>query len=176
VLFYDGTKMTRVADRLRMANGIALSPDGLVAYVSESSARRLRVFDRNVATGELTSRERIPLDATPDNLAVDADGSVWIGAHPRAIALFQNLNDGSSHAPTQVLKFTPGAERGRRVTEIYMDDGKTMSAGTVAAPRGNLFVLGSDTDHKLLLCTQGAANASQPAITGPEKEDSETET
>ncbi len=172
VLYYDGERLRRVAERLDMANGVAVSPDGGVVYVSESSARRLRVFDRDVTSGNLKSREAVRLDGSPDNLTVDADGNVWIGAHPRAMAILQNLRDASSRSPTQVLKFMPGAERGKRVSEVYMNAGEQISAGSVAAPFGNLLVIGSITDRKLLLCKGPAAagGAAQPAITGPEKE------
>jgi arylesterase/paraoxonase len=174
VLYFDGERMKQVAQRLDMANGIALSPDGRTVYVSESMDRALRIFDRDIASGELKMREVVPLDSTPDNLTVDAAGDVWIGSHPRMVAILQNLRDASSRSPTQVLKYSPGAEAGKRLTEVYANDGEELSAGSVAATRGNLLVIGSVTDQKLLLCTQGgsggAGKPTPPAITGPEKE------
>jgi arylesterase/paraoxonase len=166
ILYFDGERMKQMAARLGLPNGIAISPDGRTVYVSESLRQRLRVFDRDVAAGTLKMREMVSLESSPDILTVDGSGDVWIGAHPRAVAFLRTLGDPTSRSPTQVLKFTPGAERDKRVTEIYSNDGSELSAGTVAAPKGNLLIIGSVADKKLLLCTR----TQQPAITGPEKE------
>jgi arylesterase / paraoxonase len=166
VLYFDGERMKQMASRLGLPNGIAVSPDGRTVYVSEALRQRLRLFDRDVAAGTLKMREMVSLDSTPDNLTVDSNGDVWIGAHPRAVAFVRTLSDPTSRSPTQVLKFTPSAERDERVTEIYSNDGTELSAGTVAAPKGNLLVIGSIADKKLLLCTR----TQQPVISGPEKE------
>jgi len=166
VLFFDGAGWRAVAEDLNRANGIAASADGRTVYVSESTGRQLQVFDRDLVTGDLKPGERVPIDSAPDNLTIAADGSVWIGSHPRAIAILRNIRDSSLNSPTQVLKFDPAASKDARVSEIYINDGAEISAGTVAAPRGDQFVIGSLTDHKLLLCKPGA----KPVITGPEKE------
>jgi arylesterase/paraoxonase len=168
VLYYDGNSFRVVADGLDMANGIAVSPDGRTLYVAEAIGRKLTLFDRTPTTGALQRRESIPLDTTPDNLTVDETGSVWIAAHPRVRELQENLRDTKSRAASQVLKFDPSAERGKRVTEIYLNDGKDISASTVAAPFRDRLVIGSVTDHRVLVCKHGDAAA--PAIAGPEKE------
>jgi len=166
VLFFDGTRWHVVAEDLNRANGIAVTPDGRTVYVSESSGRRLQVFDRDLKTGSLKPRERVSVDSVPDNLTVAANGVVWIGSHPRALAILRALHDPGSRAPTQVLKFDPAAPKSQRVHEVYVNDGTEIAAGTVAAPRDDRFLIGSLTDHKLLLCKPGA----RPVITGPEKE------
>jgi len=165
VLFYDGTRFRVVAADLDRANGIAMTPDGRTIYVSESRGRQLRVFDRDVASGNLKSREVVSVDSMPDNLTIAADGSVWMGSHPRGWDLLRNFRNPASLSPTQVLRFDPAATS-ERVSEIYLNDGTEISAGTVAAPRGNQFIVGSVTDHKLLVCTRG----STATISGPEKE------
>jgi hypothetical protein len=68
------------------------------------------------------------------------------------MAILGTLRDSSLNSPTQVLKFDPAASKDGRVSEIYINDGAEISAGTVAAPSGDQFVVGSLTDHKLLLC------------------------
>jgi arylesterase / paraoxonase len=155
ILYYDGTSLRLVADDLDMANGIAVSPDGKTLYVAEATGRRLTLFDRDLTTGALQRRESVALETAPDNLTVDAAGNVWIAAHPRVMALQENLRDATSRSPSQVLKFVPTAERGNALSEIFLDDGRDISASTVAAPYRDLIVIGSVTDHRVLICKQG---------------------
>lgn len=168
VLYYDGTSFRIVADELDMANGIAVSPDGKTVYVAEATGRKLTLFDRDLTTGALNRRESVRLDTAPDNLTVDETGRVWIAAHPRVIELRENLEDPKSRSPSQVLKFDPTAAGDKRITEVFLNDGKDISASTVAAPFRDLLVIGSVTDHRVLVCKQGGTPAQ--AIAGPEKE------
>jgi arylesterase/paraoxonase len=161
-----------VATGLDLANGVDVSPDGHTLYVAETGKRRLQVFDRDVATGDLKPRDKVSLDSAPHNISVDADGNVWISAHPKSLSYMRTLEDSSARSPTQVLKYTPGAERNKQISEIYVNGGDELSSGSVVAARGNRLVIGSVVDHKLLLCNQEAAavEAAKPAITGPERE------
>ena len=83
--------------------------------------------------------------------------------------MLARLEDPEYRSPTRVVKFTPDARDDDRVTEIYVNDGEELSGGTVAAPRGDLLVIGAYADRKMLLCTQGA-NAPPRNFGGPEKE------
>ncbi|MEA2674919.1 MAG: hypothetical protein QOI92_2111 [Chloroflexota bacterium] len=65
-----------------VANGLAWSPDGTIAYFIDSATHRLDSFEFDPAGGTLGQRGtvvRIP-DAvgTPDGLCVDADGGLWV--------------------------------------------------------------------------------------------------
>jgi len=152
VVYYDGDHMNIAATRMQMATGIAASADARTVYVSEAAGRRLHIFDRNGDTGALRTREVVALRTTPDNLNVADDGSVWIAAHPRMLAILRNLSDASVRSPTQVLKFTPTASGDARVSEIYLNGGDEISAGSVGAAHGKQLLIGSVTDRKLLLC------------------------
>ncbi len=165
VVYYDGEQMKIVADRLSLASGIASSPDGQKMYVAESAGGRITTFDRDIASGALkrTGQIRIP-GASPHNITVDADGMLWVSAHPHAAAFMEFVRDEDDRAPTQVLKINPAAEREKQVEEVYVNDGEELSAGTVAAPRkAGEFVVGSRTDHKLLTCTRSPAAKPAPA-------------
>jgi hypothetical protein len=170
VVYYDGEQMKIVAGELRLASGIAVSPDGQKAYVAESAGGRITVFDRNIASGALTRAGQIRIrGASPHNITVDADGMLWVGAHPHAVPFMEFLLDQDDRAPTQVLKINPAAEPEKQVEEIYVNDGEELSAGTVAASRnGGEFVVGSRTDHKLLTCTRSPA--AKPATAEVAKE------
>ncbi len=163
IVYYDGEQMKIVASRLSLASGIAISPDGRIVYVAESAAGRIQMFDRNLTSGALTEKGRIHVPSAPHNITVDADGTLWVSAHPHAIPFFELARNPADRAPTQVLKITPTADPEKQVQEIYLNDnGQELSAGTVVAPlSGGGFVVGSRTDHKLLTCTQ--SGASKPA-------------
>jgi arylesterase/paraoxonase len=156
VVYFDGNRSQIVAEGLGMANGVALSPDGRTLYVAESSENQLQLFDRDMVTGALKPTQRIALDSSPHNITVDADGNLWVTAHPRTVSFTPWAANSFAHFPTQVLKVTPAAENGKQVREIYANDGSELSGGSVAALRGEQLVIGSVTDRKLLLCTQGA--------------------
>ncbi len=155
VVYYDGEQMKIVARGLSLASGIALSPDGLNAYVTESAGGRIQVFDRDPASGDLTRKNEIDVPGAPHNITVDADGVLWVSTHPHAVPFMEFLRDPDDRAPTEVLKVTPGAAPDKQVEEIYVGEGDELSAGSVVAPRsGGQFLVGSRSDHKLLICTQ----------------------
>jgi arylesterase/paraoxonase len=168
VVYFDGERMQQVAPRVEEALGVAASPDGRTVYVAEGGPQRLLVYDRDTASGELTLRDRAPLLGSPQNLTVDASGSVWIGAHPKWFSYTRALNNPSVSSPTQVLKYTPDAQKGKRVTEVYLNRGEALSTGTVAAVYEDKLVIGSIKDRRLLVCTQ--AGLTRPVFSGPEKD------
>ena len=174
VVYFDGENAQIVAEGMGMPNGVAVSLDGSTVYVTESSENQIQLFDRDPATGALKRARHISLDTSPHNITVDADGNLWLNAHPRGGITFSLPPDaGGSRLATQVLKVDPRAESGKEVTEIYLNDGTEISGGSVAAPHGNQLVIGSASDHKLLMCTQGASAASaapKPVISGPQKD------
>jgi DNA-binding beta-propeller fold protein YncE len=166
VAYYDGEQMKIVATDLGLPVGIAISADGRTVYVSQASRNIIQKFDRDVSSGALMQKDWIRIPGSPRNLTVDSDGTLWVSSRPHSVSFSGWFEDGVNRAPTQVFKVTPTADPGKQVQELYLnDDGQELSDGSVAAPRGNgRFVLGSRTDHKLLMCTQsGATKPADPA-------------
>jgi sugar lactone lactonase YvrE len=70
----------RVAEGLKIPNGIVMSQDGATLYVAETMANRLLAFD--VAADGSLSRQRVHADLghrNPDGLAIDGEGRIWVG-------------------------------------------------------------------------------------------------
>ncbi len=70
----------QVYDRVGLSNGIGISPAGDRLYHADSAAREVIVHALSPA-GEVRDRGvlvRLPRGETPDGLAVDEDGGVWI--------------------------------------------------------------------------------------------------
>jgi len=86
---------TIVLDGIMHANGVALSPDELTIYVSDTRSQRIVAFDRNRA-----SRRDIDVSqhGHPDGIAVDEHGALWVA-----------LVSGG------VGRFTPDGELDRRI-------------------------------------------------------------
>jgi sugar lactone lactonase YvrE len=87
----DGT-LRRVAEGIHYSNGVALSPDGKVLYVSEHLSRRILAYD--VGANGALSHTRVFLklddvvgkakrewDVGPDGLAMDHAGNLYIAEY-----------------------------------------------------------------------------------------------
>jgi DNA-binding beta-propeller fold protein YncE len=80
---FRSTRGFRRLDRadLSGANGLAVSADGSVLYVSSWSGGLIRVYDRRRHT-----QRDIGLGFLPDNIKVDADGSLWVAGQASTVA------------------------------------------------------------------------------------------
>ncbi len=151
-LVFDGEKMRVVDSGLKSGAGIAMSLDGTKIYVSETSANRIRVYARKPTSGDVSLSETIDIGSAPDNINLAGDGSLWIAAHAVTPALIRHFMDAKKLAPTQIFRLPPDAAPNKRLTEIYLNAGEQISAGSVAAAFGNEMLVGSITERKVLRC------------------------
>ncbi|MBZ4416130.1 SMP-30/gluconolactonase/LRE family protein [Myxococcus sp. RHSTA-1-4] len=153
VLYFDGERFREVIRGTAYANGINRSADGLTVYLAQSVGRSLSVYTRDVASGALTERRKLPLDTGPDNIELDARGHLWVGSHPKLLGFAAHAQDvsGKTHAPAQVLRLKPSGDS-LEVEEVFLDDGKQISGVAVAAVSGNRMLLGPVFDKDLLSC------------------------
>ncbi len=159
VLYYDGNAFRKVADGLRYVNGLALSPSGQTLYATATLAGELYRYDR-ADDGSLALRETIDLGTGGDNLTMDTVGDLWIGCqpNPRRFALYALRKQYPwlfflpKHSPSQVLRlYLDEVGRYDGHEEIYRDDGRNLSASSVAVHHGHRLLVGSVFEH-LLLC------------------------
>lgn len=152
VVLWNGHGFREVAEGIRLANGINVSADGKTVYVASTIGQAVRVYDRDATGGALTLRGEIPLASGADNIEVDADGTLWIGAHPQLLTVARYMAGGASSAPSQVLHVVPRGSGGE-VHEVYLDRGEQLSGASVAAVRGKRLLIGPIADSKFLDCT-----------------------
>jgi sugar lactone lactonase YvrE len=76
----DAERTVRVvADAITVSNGIGFSPDGSTMYYVDSRPGEVLAFDYDLDTGVASGRRVVFESAgTPDGLAVDVDGNLWI--------------------------------------------------------------------------------------------------
>ncbi|MCC6849016.1 MAG: strictosidine synthase family protein [Deltaproteobacteria bacterium] len=155
VVFYGPGGFRPAITDLVFPNGIGVSPDGRTLYVASTTGRNVRVYDRDPRREALSYRRAIPLGSGADNIDIDADGTLWVAAHPKMLRVEALRADPRTLSPSQVLRVTPRGD----VEEIYLDDGSTLSGSSVAAVRGNRLLIGKIYDEGFLDCTLGGGGA-----------------
>ena len=151
--YFDGTAARVVADDIASGGGINVSADGSTLYVSETSAQRIRVLQRDPATGDVTDKARIAVPTSPDNIDVAADGSLTVAGHANILKLIQHFINGSP-APSQVLRVMPNPAGSAAIDELYLNAGEQISASSVGVTWGRKLLIGSITARQILVCEQ----------------------
>ncbi len=149
VLHYGPGGFSTAIPDLVFPNGINVSPDGRTVYVAAVTWRSVLVYDRDPATDVLTERGAIDIDSGGDNIEVDADGALWIGSHPKLLAVPKHEADPSHPSPSQVLRIRPDAAA---VEEVYLNDGAPIGAASAAARHGNRLIIGQIFGNGFLDC------------------------
>lgn len=149
VLFYGPSGFSVAIPDLVFPNGINVSPDGRAVYVAAMTQQSLLIYERDPRTELLTRRDEVPIGSSGDNIEVDAEGQLWIGSHPKLLAVPRHAEDASVLAPAQVLRFAPAD---RSVREIYLSEGKPLSASSVGARYNNRLLIGQILGRGFLDC------------------------
>lgn len=131
---FDGT-LARVVDGVTLSNGIGWTPDSARMYYVDSPEQRVDAFDFDLAAGRLG--ERRPFveidrdDGTPDGLAVDDEGGLWLALYGGGC-----IRRYDAHGRLDGVLPIPADN----VTACcFGDDGRSLYV-TTAAPDGNVYV------------------------------------
>jgi arylesterase/paraoxonase len=157
VEYYGRYGLQPAVENLVFPNGINVSRDLRTVYVATTTSRELLVYDRDPHTGALDLRRRIPVGVGLDNIEVDEDGNLWIGAHPKLMAVGAHGEDPTRLSPSQVYRIRFEGEEAE-VDEIYLNRGDEISAVSVAARHGDRLLLGQIFGDGILDCRLSAAD------------------
>jgi arylesterase/paraoxonase len=157
VNYFDGKEMRVVAGNIGFANGINISPDGKSIYVASPTGLSVKVYSRDVASGDLTPAYDIDLGTGVDNIEVDASGNLYIGCHAKLLDFLAYAKSKANLSPSQVMRVTILGKGKDKVEEIYLNDGKELSGSSVAAPFTGGFAVGQVYDDHFLICTNEGA-------------------
>lgn len=150
VVYYDGENYREVADGIGYANGINFDPKRKLLFVASPRKFLVKVYSRE-ADGSLEFIEDIPCGTGVDNIEFDAEGNLWIGAHPSLLTFTLYMAGKKDYSPSEVVKINYKGKGDFTVEKIFLDDGTTISASTVAAPYRNLILVGNLKDNALLV-------------------------
>lgn len=155
VEYYGRHGLQPAVENLVFPNGINVSADLRTVYVATTTSRELLVYDRDLETGALELRQRVYVGIGLDNIEVDEDGDLWIGAHPKLMALGPHGQEPSLLSPSQVyrIRFRGDAVD---VDEIYLNRGDQISGVSVAARHGDRLLLGQIFGDGILDCRLGS--------------------
>ncbi|MFM1876164.1 MAG: hypothetical protein RL266_1901 [Bacteroidota bacterium] len=150
VLYFDGQNFTEAASGIAFANGINYDASRNLLFVASPRKFRIQVYQPE-EDGALTFVENIPSGSGVDNLEFDANGNIWSGCHPKLLSFAAYAKGKSETAPSEIIKVSYRSKGDFDVESIYANDGSQVSATSVAAPFGNLLLVGTVKDEKMLV-------------------------
>jgi arylesterase/paraoxonase len=154
IVYYDGQVPRVVADGLRYADGLALSQDGRMLYVTQRVGRNIRTYDVQQSSGALQFSGNYPLPAGLDHIDADAQGRLWVAGEPKLFAYDRYAHDKTAPPPpTQIFRVSTTSGIPAGVTPVYTGLGKRIGAASAAAFAGGHLLIGSRYDNKVLVCT-----------------------
>lgn len=154
VVYFDGSQYQSVASGISYANGINVSNDGKNLYVASPSRGEIHVFARDIESGLLTEQQVIDTGTGIDNIQIDEQDNLWMGAHANVFAFLAHARSPANGSPSEVLKITrPIDDENYQIEQIYLNDGSPMSGSSVAEPIGNRLLIGSVFEPVFLDCT-----------------------
>jgi len=152
VVYYDGARFAEAASGIRHPNGINVSPDGRTLYVGSTTGGSVLVFAIDPESGALDERGEIEIGSGVDNLEIDGEGSLWIGAHPKLLSFVEHAADASRLAPSQVIRVSDPGSDSPRIEEIFLSLGADLSGSSVAAVYRERLLVGAVLDDHILDC------------------------
>lgn len=151
VVYFDGNQAKVASDTILFPNGINMSPDGDKVYVASSLGMSMYIYGRDAATGELTGLDNVRLGTGVDNIDVQPDGTLLIGAHPNVLNFMSHASDPEELSPSQVVRIDPSQ---KKAGTIYLNLGEEISGISVAAGYGDKMLLGQVFEPEVLVCSQ----------------------
>lgn len=152
VVYYDGNAAKEAASGFNYANGINKNQDGTEIYVAEATGRTLSTFRRDPETGVLVHTNSLFIPLGLDNIDVDSDGHLWIGAHPHLLDFLAHASDPAKHSPSAVVKVTLAGDASS-YEPVYVNAGEEISGSSVAVHDKGRLLIGAVFDPKYLSCT-----------------------
>lgn len=150
VIYFDGENFREVASGISYANGVNYDKKRNLLFVASPRKFLIKVYKTN-EDGSLDFIENIDCGTGVDNIEFDTDGHLWIGAHPNLLTFISYAKGKENYSPSEIIKINYKGKNDYSVETIYLEDGKTMSASTVAAPFGNLLLTGNVMDDSFLI-------------------------
>lgn len=150
VMYFDGKNYSEVASGIGYANGINYDKERKLLFVAAPRNFEVKVYAVN-EDGSLNFIEDIDCGTGVDNIEFDSEGNLWIGSHPNLLAFSSYAAGNKEISPSEIIKIQYRGTGDYTIEEVYLNDGKEMSASTVAAPYKDIIITGNVMDLHLLV-------------------------
>ena len=151
VVYYDGQGYREVADGIAYANGINLDRERNLLFVAAPRDFLVKVFEVT-ARGDLDFVEDVACGTGVDNIEFAPDGKLWIGCHPSLLAFTAYAKGNAPIAPSEIITIDYRNKGDYSIETVFLDDGRHLSASTVATVyKDHIFVGNVMDDHFLIL-------------------------
>ena len=129
-----------VLDRVTISNGLDWSPDGTLAYYSDTATGCVSVFDYDAESGLTGRRTFVDTAARPDGLTVDADGGVWVAlVNLGAVRRYSPDGKVDEQIELPVRRVTACTFGGPELTELFITTSREGLDPDDDPPAGSLF-------------------------------------
>jgi hypothetical protein len=149
----DGNAEWTIADEgLSYPNGIVIDRKASQPriYVALMKARQIRAYTPTDDGQLKRSGEVIDLFAIPDNLRLDPDGDLWVGANPSFMKTIFYLVNLRETLPSAVLRVSQPQSLKPVVETVFFDSGALISGSSVGCPYAD--------DHRFKLLVGSVAD------------------
>lgn len=147
--FFDGEKAEIKAEGIGYANGMQFDFTSKSLYVAAVRSFSVLVYsvDEN---WDLSLVEEMDVGTGVDNIELDDEGTLWIGAHPNLLRFASYAAGKEETAPSEVLKISYEKNQSK-VESVFTDIGDKVSGSSVAVPWGDYLFIGNVMDSKILI-------------------------
>ncbi len=153
VVYYNGRDYQVVDDGIAYANGINLDYERRLLYVASPRSFLVKTYVVN-EDGSLAFQTDIPCNSGVDNIELDENGKVWIGAHPKLLAFTSYSTGQNQFAPSELITIEYKNKSDYTVTSVYTSEGKDMSGSTTAIPYKGKVYVGNVMDSNFIILDQ----------------------
>ena len=123
-----------VADKLGMPAGLT----GMGNRIFVSGTLENKLYSYQLADGQLTNKKLVCIIKGPDNIRI-CNGNLIVTSHSKPFKFIRHVKDKSRESPSLVLSVDPLTGKSAR---LFYDDGKQISAASVALIFNNQLVIG----------------------------------
>lgn len=150
VIYFDGNSYREVADGIAYANGINLDIERKLLFVASPRDFLVKVFNQK-ENGDLEFIEDIDCRTGVDNIEFSSDGKIWIGCHPNLLKFTAYASGSEPYSPSEIITIDYKSKGDYSIETIFLDDGKKMSAATVAVVYKEFIFTGNVMDDHFLI-------------------------
>ena len=150
VVYFDGKNYKEVASGIAYANGINFDRKRNLLFVASVREFIIKVYSVN-KDGSLDFIENIKCGTGIDNIDIDKEGNLWMGAHPNLLTFAAYAQKKKKNSPSEIIKVNYKGKGDYSIEKIFLDDGNRMSGSSVAVPFGDLIITGNVMDDKFLI-------------------------